>query len=217
MKNYSFTEQRKLPVSVYRGLLMIFIRIPLLRTFFETRGTAAPVTLRTWFIQKVLGVNRRAYWPMHFSSLVSNVGNIVTGIGTAPGLSPGCYIQGIGRLEIGDYTIIAPNVGIITANHDLYDFRIHHPSSVKIGRYCWIGINAVIMPNIELGDHTIVAAGSVVTDSFPEGYCVIAGNPAKCVRKLRKEECVKYRNPHEYYGYIKKNKFAAYRKKHLAM
>ena len=120
-------------------------------------------------------------------------------------------------IYIGDYTIIAPNVGIISANHDLYDYRTHNKGVVKIGNYCWIGMNAVIMPNIELGDHTIVAAGSVVTDSFPEGYCVIAGNPAKCVRKLRKEECVKYRNPHEYYGYIKKNKFAAYRKKHLAM
>jgi len=217
MKNYSFTEQRKLPVSVYRGLLMIFIRIPLLRTFFETRGTAAPVTLRTWFIQKVLGVNRRAYWPMHFSSLVSNVGNIVTGIGTAPGLSPGCYIQGIGRLEIGDYTIIPPNVGIITANHDLYDFRIHHPSSVKIGRYCWIGINAVILPGVFLGDYTVVAAGSVVTKSFPDGYCVLAGNPARVIKSLDPTKCVEHRNKYEYVGYIPAAKFPEFRRKYLAV
>jgi acetyltransferase-like isoleucine patch superfamily enzyme len=40
-------------------------------------------------------------------------------------------------------------------------------------------MNAVILPGVTLGDHTIVGAGSVVTHSFPEGHCTIAGNPAK--------------------------------------
>jgi acetyltransferase-like isoleucine patch superfamily enzyme len=76
-------------------------------------------------------------------------------------------------------------------------------------------MNAVIMPNVELGDHTIVAAGSVVTKAFPNGYCVLAGNPAKQIKTLQKETCIEYKNPFEYYGYIKKEEFAAYRKKYL--
>jgi acetyltransferase-like isoleucine patch superfamily enzyme len=40
------------------------------------------------------------------------------------------------------------------------------------------------LPEVELGDHTIVGAGSVVTKRFKEGNCVIAGNPAKIIRKI---------------------------------
>jgi len=45
-------------------------------------------------------------------------------------------------------------------------------------------MNSVILPGIILGDHTIVGAGSVVTRSFPEGKIVIAGNPARLLKKI---------------------------------
>lgn len=182
---------------------------------YKTRYTTAPITLRTIFFQKVLGFNREAYWPMHFTSVVNGVENIRIGVGTAPGLAPGCYIQGIGKMYIGDYTIIAPNVGIISANHDIYDYRKHNKGIVKIGSYCWIGMNSVILPGVELEDFTIVGAGSVVTKSFKEGYCIIAGNPARLIKKLDKEKCARYKNRYEYYGYIKKNKFESFSKKYL--
>ena len=189
-----------------RGKIKTFLKhllcyTPVLKHIFRTRGTAAPIRCKYWFIQKVLGFNREAYWPMHPSSLVSGVKNISIGIGTAPGLSPGCYIQGLGKIEIGDYTIIAPNVGIVSANHSLYDYTEHVKGSVKIGRYCWIGMNAVILPGVVLGDHTVVAAGTVVTRSFEDGYCVIAGNPARCLKLLEKDKCVERRNRWEYRGY----------------
>ena len=46
-------------------------------------------------------------------------------------------------------------------------------------------MNSVILPGVVLGEHTVVGAGSIVTKSFPEGYCVIAGNPAKIIRKIQ--------------------------------
>lgn len=55
---------------------------------------------------------------------------------------------------------------------------------VIIGKKCWIGMNAIILPGVKLGDNTIVGAGSVVTKSFPDGNLVIAGNPAKIINKL---------------------------------
>lgn len=182
---------------------------------YKTLGTAAPVTLKTLFFQKILGFNRKAYWPMHFTSLASGIKNIKIGVGTAPGLSPGCYIQGNGKIYINDYTIVAPNVGIISANHELHDSTKHIQSEVVIGKYCWICMNSVILPNVVIGDYTIVGAGSVVTKSFKEGYCVIGGNPAKIIKYLNKEDCSNYKNKYEYYGYISKNKFDIFRKKHL--
>lgn len=188
----------------------IALRIPLLRDIRNTAGTAAPITWRGLFAQKVLGINRNAYWPMHFTSHVSGIKRIRIGIGTAPGLSPGCYIQGRNGIEIGDYTVVGPNVGIISANHDPH-CPSHHLDSgpIRIGRHCWIGMNAVILSEITLGDHTIVAAGAVVTHSFPEGYCIIGGVPARVIRTLTAGEVTERRYPHEYIGFYPLNKGTA--------
>lgn len=100
--------------------------------------------------------------------------------------SPGTYIQNFaGKIVIGKGSYIAPNVGLITANHDPTNLDGHlAPGNVVLGERCWIGMNAVILPGVVLGAGTIVGAGSVVTKSFPRGHCVIAGNPAKVIREL---------------------------------
>jgi acetyltransferase-like isoleucine patch superfamily enzyme len=48
------------------------------------------------------------------------------------------------------------------------------------------------LPEVELGDFTIVGAGAVVTKSFKEGYCVLAGNPASIIKNLNKESCLSF-------------------------
>ena len=158
----------------------------------------------TNIFQKVLGFNRGAYWPTHFTSVITFSRNIEIGIGTAPGLSPNCYIQGQDGIKLGDYSLVGPGVGIISSNHDIYDIRNHRPSrGVVIGSYCWLGMNAVILPNVRLGHHTIVAAGAVVTHSFPDGYCVLAGNPATIIKYLDPTKVLSSRNNNEYIGYYR--------------
>ncbi|MEO7366989.1 MAG: acyltransferase [Gemmatimonadaceae bacterium] len=166
-----------------------------------------------WVMQKILGFNRGAYWPTHFTSRVNQWQNILVGIDTAPGYEPGCYIQGLGKIRIGDYTEIASNVGIISANHDVYDHSLHDKGEgITIGSYCWIGMGAIILPGVELGDFTVVGAGSVVTKSVPEGYAVVAGNPARMVRRLEPERCVRYKRWPEYRGYVRADRFEKWRR-----
>ncbi len=116
---------------------------------------------------------------------------------------------------IGDYTLIGPNVGIISANHSNLDYRVHKPGTVIIGNYCWLGMNSMILPNVTLGDHTIVAAGAVVTKSFPNGYCVLAGNPAKIIKDIDSDSIIRYENKYQYYGYIPAEKFYKWKKNNL--
>lgn len=211
----------RLPVALLRaGSLQLRVAsydlacaIPYFRFVRETRDSQNPRTFRIWFVQKVLGFNRGAYWPIHFTSRVNQWQNILVGVDTSPGYERGCYIQGLGRIYIGDYTEIAQNVGIISANHDPYNHSEHDRSEVvRIGSYCWIGMAAIILPGVELGDFTVVGAGSVVTKSFPQGYVVIAGNPASVIRHLDPEGCVRHRYDHEYRGYIPVSKFEEWKR-----
>lgn len=197
--------------SIKKIIWQILRLLPFTKFFYETRDYQTPIRLNIWFLQKVLGFNRKAYWPVHFTSIVGNPQNIYAGIDTSPGYSPGCYIQGGGKIYIGDYTQIAPNVGIISSNHNPNDSREKIVKEVRIGKYCWIGMNAVILPGVTLGDFTVVGAGAIVTKSFEEGYCVIGGNPARKIKDLIKDECIPFTNKFEYNGYISSEKFQKYR------
>lgn len=207
-------------VGQYRRIKQFIIRqmvnrLSYFRFIRETRNYKQPIFFDIWYHQKVLGYNSATYWPVHHTTRVTNYRNVYVGVECFPGYMPGCYIQAIGKVYIDDYTIVSANVGIISANHDLYDARKHTTGDVHIGKYCWLGMNVMVMPGVTLGDNTIVAAGSVVTKSFPEGHCVIGGVPAKVIKYLEKEKCVKYEINPKYHGYIRAEDFEAYRKKEL--
>ncbi len=65
-----------------------------------------------------------------------------------------------------------------------YNFSEYVEDKPIIGNDCLLTTNCVILPELELGDHTIVAAGAVVTKSFPKGNQIIGGNPAKVIKEL---------------------------------
>ncbi|MHA4808302.1 acyltransferase [Flavitalea flava] len=201
----------------FRLITVLITKLPYFRFIRETGDYQNTINFEFWFKQKILnlGGNRKAYWPVHWTSQVYDSENILVGIDAYPGIMKGCYIQGKGKISIGDYTQIAPNVVIVSANHDLYDSRKHILKPVKIGKYCWIGAGAKIMPGVELGDWTIIGAGAVVTQSFPEGHCVLGGIPARSIKSLEKENCVPFSNKIAYNGYIRSGKFEIFRKKYL--
>lgn len=106
------------------------------------------------------------------------------------------YLDGVGGIEIGIGSVLAPHCTIITSNHyydekDInclpYDHRLIK-KKVTIGRFCWIGRNVMIMPGVTIADGAVVAAGSVVVKDVGFGE-VVGGNPARLI-KTRDKACL---------------------------
>jgi len=146
--------------------------------------------LLNWFVQRLVYGAWKMDFCLHFTSRITHEDKLKVGKNVWETLANcgGMYIQCINGVEIGDDTRIAAGVKIISANHSPRDLEKHIPAEpIRIGRRCWLGSNAIILPGVQLGDEVIVGAGSVVTRSFPAGS-VIAGVPAKLIRSLGSEE-----------------------------
>jgi acetyltransferase-like isoleucine patch superfamily enzyme len=199
----------------FRIFVWVITRLPYFNFIRHSQLANDKINFGIWFRQKVLGFNKKAYWPVHFTSKIVGVQNIKIGVGTNPGFNPGIYIQGTGKLYFGDYTTVGQNTGIMSGSHDIYDHRVLTKSETKIGSYCWIGMNVTILPGVVIGDNTIVASGAVVTKSFPKGNCIVGGVPAKIIKELDSEKFVHFEYDKKYIGYMPLDKFDDYRKKKL--
>lgn len=143
-------------------------------------------TIRDFCGRLLFGKNKGIKWPVS-PFLIMGGDNIEFDIDDLDNFqSPNCYYQSYdAKIVIGKGTMIAQGTGIITSNHDVYNLNERAKcEDVLIGESCWIGMNSMILPGVILGNNTIVGAGSVVTRSFPEGNCIIAGNPAKMIKQL---------------------------------
>jgi acetyltransferase-like isoleucine patch superfamily enzyme len=162
-----------------------------IRRLFNLRDDIGINFYITDFIfRKILRQNSETTWAIHFTSKIIHPEKIKRGINVYPGDSKGVYIEASNGVTIGDYTNIAPNVGILSADHNLIDNTIVEVTTpINIGKFCWLGMNCVILPGVVLGDFTVVGAGAVVTKSFPNGYCVIGGVPAQILKLIDKNDC----------------------------
>ena len=153
----------------------------------DTRGNGYKWVCHGIFWQKIIGINRHVPWPTSFRTTVGEQSNIHFHPDDLNNfMTSGSYFQGLGaEIYIGRGTYIAPNVGIITQSHDLRDpSKREKAFPVNIGEKCWIGMNVIILPGVTLGSHTVVGAGAIVTKSFTDGNCIIAGNPAKKIKMI---------------------------------
>lgn len=95
------------------------------------------------------------------------------------------------HIYVGDYTMFGPNVTIAAAGHpilpELREKGYQYNMSVRIGRNCWIGAGAIILPGITIGDNVVVGAGSVVTKDLPSNV-VAVGNPCKVLREVNEHD-----------------------------
>ncbi len=110
-------------------------------------------------------------------------------VGDNSGIGLNCRVAG--PLSIGNDVMMAPNVTIVTQNHETSDLtkpmrlQTAPKQKVTVGNDVWIGTNVVIMPGVTVGNGVIIAAGAVVTKDVPD-YAVVGGVPAKII-KFRNE------------------------------
>lgn len=93
-------------------------------------------------------------------------------------------------ITIGDNCLFGPNVQLYTASHPLEPGKRNSGQElgkpITIGNNVWIGGSSVVIPGVTLGDNVVVAAGAVVTKSFPANV-VVGGNPAQIIKTIEEE------------------------------
>lgn len=113
------------------------------------------------------------------------VGDVMIGDHTRIGL----HNTIIGPVTIGSHVNLAQGITVTALNHNFADTekRIDEQGvstkPVVIEDDIWIGANAVILPGVSIGRHSVVAAGSVVTKDVPP-HSLVAGVPAKIIRQI---------------------------------
>ncbi len=109
------------------------------------------------------------------------------------------------HIYVGDSTMFGPNVVVATAGHpilpELREKAYQYNFPVHIGKNCWIGAGAIIVPGVTIGDNVVIGAGSVVTKDLPSNV-VAVGNPCRILREINEHD-------KEYYFKDRKIEFQA--------
>ena len=120
-----------------------------------------------------------------FACINNAVGDVIIGDYTRIGL----HNTIIGPVTIGSHVNLAQGITITALNHNFSDAekRIDeqgvNTTPVVIEDDIWIGANAVILPGVTIGQHSVVAAGAIVTKDVPP-HSLVAGVPAKVIKQI---------------------------------
>lgn len=99
------------------------------------------------------------------------------------------------HIYVGDNTMFGPNVVVATAGHpllpELREQGYQYNAPVHIGRNCWIGAGAILLPGITVGDNAVIGAGSIVTRDVPANVLAV-GNPCRVLREIGEHDRVYY-------------------------
>lgn len=121
-----------------------------------------------------------------FTCINNAVGDVIIGNYTRIGL----HNTIIGPVSIGNHVNLAQGITVTALNHNfsdtsqLIDQQGITTQQVTISDDVWIGANAVILPGVNIGTHSVVAAGAVVNRDVPP-YTVVAGVPAHVIKHLK--------------------------------
>lgn len=119
-----------------------------------------------------------------FTPLYINYGKH-TKIGKNVFINFDCVFLDLGGIIIEDNVLIAPKVSLLSEGHPIEPENRHAlvPKPIHIKKNAWIGANATILQGVTIGENSVVAAGSVVSNDVPDNV-IVGGAPAKIIKEI---------------------------------
>lgn len=148
-------------------------------------------TIRHGWYRKVLGWTIGPSASILMGQHVQMAGTRSSGkkviIGKDTVINHGCLLYTTGGLVIGEHVSISSGAWLVTGSHDMNDPQfpdLYKPIVVK--DYAWIGMRAIILAGVTIGEGSVVMAGAIVSRDVPP-YTVVGGVPARVIseRQLR--------------------------------
>lgn len=136
------------------------------------------------FLKKIVSKilrHKKDFAPFPGAVISGNFANVK--VGRSVSFGGGVHLFATSMITIGDHTMLGKQVMLHTSTHDytkhpMWLSRIDRP--IQVGSHVWIGARAIVLPGVQIGDYSVVGAGSVVTAHVPE-KAIVAGNPARII------------------------------------
>jgi len=181
IKKYGFFEIVVLTISYIRGYLLS-LRLKR-RAYLSLRG-------RVHIVQKNGSIEIQDFvhiWP-HVKLVASGKDKkAIIRIGERSNLGHRTEIHAGNEIVIGNDVIISWDCVILDRDyHSVGDIYQDYTKPVTIEDFVWIGCRAIILKGVRIGHHAVIAAGAVVTKDV-EPYAIVAGNPARVIKKVKNE------------------------------
>lgn len=119
-------------------------------------------------------------------------------LGRSVYVGPNAVIGVGGKITIGAGTQIGAGVSFVAESHEHHDGRytggVVTRKGIIVGKNCWFGNNVTILDGVEIGDNTVIGAGSIVTRPLPAN-CVAVGAPAQAIRNFDQNQSTSEERP----------------------
>ena len=107
-----------------------------------------------------------------------------------------CVFLDVNKIIFGDNVMLGPRVGFYTAGHptdpDIRNTELEFGLPIIVEDNVWFGANSTILPGVNIGKNSIIAAGAVVTKNVPSNT-IVGGNPAKVIKQIGKTDKEKWK------------------------